>query len=225
MHYHLEVVMPPKPEDQDLEAYITKVLEQTLAPYDDSNGEAKHSFWDWWVVGGRWSGEKLIQSLDQDQLQKFNDKLNKHKITVSALIAGKESLKPDSQIEEVDKLWQDFFPGKGDVCPLFSHYEERFMDGSGSPVDVCEIKDMPDRLTASRVITTQWDKYGKKWQAFFMKETEVWNGVNFERTEWDSLVKSALRACEDRSRNYSEEWLKGHRLMPDWLAVTVDYHN
>lgn len=49
-HFSVLVITPP---DQDLEATISKLME----PFNE-NGEGfrEGSKWDWWQIGGRWSG-------------------------------------------------------------------------------------------------------------------------------------------------------------------------
>jgi hypothetical protein len=52
-HYHAEVWIDKKPEDQqDLEDIIKDVME----PYQQGYAYSE-SFWDWYEIGGRWSGE------------------------------------------------------------------------------------------------------------------------------------------------------------------------
>ena len=54
MHYHLEVIMPPT-------ADISTALDDILKPFDESceDEDLKSvTFWDWYVIGGRWAGKK-----------------------------------------------------------------------------------------------------------------------------------------------------------------------
>src|SRR5690349_11087528 len=104
MHYHLEIIMPPT---DDVEAAVGKIL----APFDENyDGEEGISprWWDWWVLGGRWSGSKLI-SLVGD-MQPFYDELNRRGVTVSSFRAGKHTLQPASQATLVDQIWNEFYP-------------------------------------------------------------------------------------------------------------------
>lgn len=54
-HYFVGVVIPKSTEFADLEA----TLEPILAPFEESydeDTERHHGFWDWWSIGGRWTG-------------------------------------------------------------------------------------------------------------------------------------------------------------------------
>jgi hypothetical protein len=54
--------------------YLESSLDQALEPYDE-NGEwfAEGSRWDWWVVGGRWTGELIsLDGRDCDIARKHN---------------------------------------------------------------------------------------------------------------------------------------------------------
>lgn len=69
MHDHLEMLLPPLPS-QALEAAV----EQVLAPFrEGETGEEASlvSFWDWYQIGGRYSGAKQRAALDSLRLQSF----------------------------------------------------------------------------------------------------------------------------------------------------------
>jgi len=52
MHYYLEIIMP---EPEDVEKSVAEIME----PFrEDGDGTSGERFWDWYVIGGRWSGEK-----------------------------------------------------------------------------------------------------------------------------------------------------------------------
>lgn len=55
MHYCLELIMPPTDD-------VKAAVEQILAPFREENTDpdaSRQPFWDWYIVGGRWSGHKL----------------------------------------------------------------------------------------------------------------------------------------------------------------------
>lgn len=58
MHYHCEVVIPA---EGDVEQAVTGAL----APHRE-NDECTNGFWDWWQIGGRWSGAKDGYEADKD---------------------------------------------------------------------------------------------------------------------------------------------------------------
>ena len=47
MHYHVEVWLPDVPASRIVAEHV---LQKELAPFEEDH-------WDWWVIGGRWTGE------------------------------------------------------------------------------------------------------------------------------------------------------------------------
>ncbi len=225
MHYHLEIVLPPV---EDLSAAVAQIMK----PFDecpDTEGEdedassTRNSFWDWYVIGGRWAGTKLECSLDSDRKEAFFAELTKRNITVSTVQAGKHELSPASQIPMVDALWNEFFPDAPvKVCPFFNHFNDQY---KGTPFfpDVMTLGQTPKNLTASSVIVAGpgWKDDGTL-EARYLIQDQVWNGVNFVVTQWDGLVSSAIEKYLER---YKEAAVAKFRPADDWLVVTVDYHS
>ena len=56
MHDLLEVVLPPVDD-------LDSALEDILAPYEEGRQSQPHGFWDYWMIGGRYSGEKVLGPL------------------------------------------------------------------------------------------------------------------------------------------------------------------
>lgn len=226
MHYHLEIIMPPT---NDVEQAVKEILAQFDESGTDEDGEPnRYTFWDWWVIGGRWAGEKVKAQLDQDKLKEFYDELNKLNITVSGLQAGKQELKPASQIPAVDALWLKFFPdSKVKACPLFNHYNDQYQKVSDLPDDVMKYSDIPEGLTASHVIVAKdhWDKDVGGLEAAWMMNDSVYNGVNFTDTKWDGTFKGAMEMYIDSLKNYRDEYKEKYTPNDDWIVVTVDYHS
>lgn len=60
MHYHAEVWIP---EMADAE----KLIAEAMAPYkEECSGEEVRGFWDWYQIGGRWTGEKAGYEPEKD---------------------------------------------------------------------------------------------------------------------------------------------------------------
>lgn len=222
MHYHLEIIMPPT---EDVEAAIAQILKPFDENGSDEDGNLNlHPFWDFWIIGGRWAGEKLKAGLDQEQLKKFYDKLKEIKITVHGVQCGKQELAPASQIPDVDAVWCEFFPESNTkVCPLFNHYNDQYKNSDGYP-DVMTFDKMPDGLTAERVIIAAPD-YEDTLNATFMIQQESWNGVTHIKADWDGKIKTAIEWHLKRLENYEGEYKRKSTPQDDWLVVTVDYHS
>lgn len=214
MHYHCEVVIPPTDK-------IKEAVETALKQFDEHEDNSYHAFWDWWVIGGRWSGSKLMARFGDDKIRAFRDELNAKNVTISGFQAGKPELKPSSQIPMVDALWKERFPDAGDgACPLFKHANDMYSDETSTWGDILDLSDAPPDLSAARVIFTDAEN-----KPTFMLSQGIWNGVNFEETSWKGKFKKALRMYRKYIRVYSTEWKKKNTAMDDWLAVTVDYHS
>jgi hypothetical protein len=218
MHYHLEIIMPPT---DDVEAAI----EQIMKPFDENGDQSnedhspKYGFWDYWKVGGRWSGNKLLAGLDPAKLEAFYATLNEKKITVSSFQAGKQALQPADQAEIVDAIWNEFFPqAPTKVCPIFDNYK-------GSSGDVMELQDVPENLKCSHIIIAGPHYTGDGLEAKHMMQESIWNGVTHCETKWDGTLFSALADNAERLSNARPDYAAKHLPKGDWLVVTVDYHS
>src|ERR1700756_1074148 len=169
MHYHLEIVMPPT---DDVNAAVTQIL----APFDENAETSEyhstnHAFWDFWNIGHRWSGAKLMAVLGKDRISDFHATLTKAGITVSGLQFGKQTLKPSDQAEKVNMMWRDAFPDSPvRECPIFDNYK-------GDYGDVMPLRDCRQDMTCDHVIIAgpKYDRSGL--EAKYMVMESVWNGV------------------------------------------------
>jgi hypothetical protein len=210
MHYHLELVMPPI---TDIDGAIKAIME----PFDESNETNRHGFFDWYQIGGRFSGSKIESLVSQEKKDAFFAELRSRNVTVSCFQSGKQGLSPASQIPMVDALWREMCPESGiDVCPFFQH-------AKALPMDVCKLADVPDGLCAERVIIAAPAHDGKI-EASSMFSTEIWNGCNYERTAWDGNVKKAIDERCKKIDSYNKEYKERNTPAPDWLVITLDYH-
>jgi hypothetical protein len=218
MHYHLEIITPPN-ED------VKTVVEKILAPFDENGDKkeedysAKHAFWDWWQVGGRYSGNKLLARLGEDRIASFRKLLHDQHITVSDFRAGKPTLSPADQAETVNMLWRDAFPDWPSVaCPLFDNYKS-------DTGDVMKLEEVSEGLACSHVIVAGPNYSGENIEAKFMIQESIWNGVTHCKTAWDGTLAAAIGMALDRIKDYKPEYAARLTPQADWLVVTVDYHS
>jgi hypothetical protein len=219
MHMHLEVLMPPT---DNVESALAKIM----APFDEGGTDEggnpnQHGFWDWYQIGGRWGGAKIEANLGKERLADFNKALIERKVTVSGLQFGKQTLQPASQVGMVDALWREMFPDSGlSVCPLFDH-APKVIDG-----DICKLSEVPDGLTAERVIIAgpSWKDDGT-FSAEYMISEDIWNGVMHVKTQWDGQFKTAIDAFAENIKSYRDDYREKRTPKDDWLVVTVDYHS
>jgi hypothetical protein len=224
MHHHLEVIMPPT---ENIEEALNQILEPFNEQGKDEDGNPnQHAFWDWYVIGGRWAGMKLETTLDPKKKDEFFAELEKRKVTVSGIQAGKHKLQPESQIPMVDALWCEFFPDSPlKICPFFDHFNNQYKNSDGFP-DIMRLKDVPPSLIASHVIIAgpHWKDNGNL-EAKHMVQDSIWNGVTHVQAKWDGSVHAAIEEHKKRLENAKPEYAAKHIPQDDWLVVTVDYHS
>lgn len=225
MHYHCEVVIPPT-------ADIEGALKSIMAKFDENAEESedvstKHAFWDFYIIGGRWAGNKLMAKFDPAKIDEFEAWMQAEKITVSGVQFGKQELSPASQIPKVDAKWNEMF-GTNTPCPMFKHSNGRH---ETLPDDVMRLGDVPERLKVSRVIVAgpSWESESKgrcgPLEATFMLAEDAWNGCNHMKVDWDGKLSTAVAKCRNSFKNYKAEYAELMMPKDDWLVVTVDYHS
>ena len=216
MHYHLEIIMPPT---ADVHADVTEILAPFDENGDDENCNARHGFWDFWTIGGRWSGEKLMAMLGADREQAFRNTLADRGVTVSGFQSGKPTLKPQGQRTMVNALWHEAFPDAPiQECPLFDCYK-------GDAGDIMLLRDMPKAMECEHVIIAGPDYTGMMLCAQHMLRKSMWNGVSHQKSSWDGTVGSALLEWGEQLASYKAEYAERVCPVSEWVSVTVDYHS
>jgi hypothetical protein len=222
MHAIAEIIMPP---DADIKEAVAAAMKE----FDENAEDYRNGWWDFYVIGGRFSGHKLEASLDQAKMEAFHEELKKRNVTVSSLTCGKKELQPASQIPMVDALWREWFPGKGERCPIFKHARDQYgKDGQVHHDDVCRVDEIPERLSCEKLLVLTeltkelQAKYPEdgKWQVSRLLSVQYWNGVEHQNSDFDGNVANGIK----RIREEKEGWRKVE-VGPDWKVVTVDYHS
>lgn len=221
MHALAEIVIPPT---GDVPAAVAQVMDHFREDKYDADGNETGEkggcdWWDWWKIGGRYSGAKVEAVIGEERLKAFTELLQAKGVTVSGFRAGKPDLQPAGQQGVVDSLWREWFPGMGDRCLLFNHARDQYRKDGYYPDDVCRVDAVPDGLTCERLIVAgpHWREAGRL-EAKRMLAGEFWNGVEWQTTTFDGRVKAALAAMRADDRRRVE-------VADDWLVVSVDYHN
>ena len=235
MHFHCEVIIPPTDDVESSVALVMKQFDED--PKDDEEDYSKNGFWDWYVIGGRFAGNKLLASYDKKRLEEFHQWLQDEGVTVSGVQCGKQDLQPRSQIRKVDKKWNQMFPSAGNIlvaCPLFAHSNDQYgKDGRGTiEGDICPLKNAMD-ISCERVLfggpshnsSESENPWAGDLEPKFMLCRDQWNGCNHMKVDWDGTVRQALEKFSERADNYKEEYKAVISPQDDWLAVTVDYHS
>lgn len=79
MHYHGEVVIPLVHESPNSTTVTEAIVAQVMDWFhtkDECNG---YRWYDYYTIGGRFSGQKLICTLDQEKIEAFDEELQKRK--------------------------------------------------------------------------------------------------------------------------------------------------
>lgn len=219
MHYLLEIILPNDTKD------IKKAIDQTMEPFSEHEESNYNAFWDFYTIGGRFAGQKLIDTFDEERLNKFYEILNENKVTVSSFTCGKQEIKPADQIPFVDETWNDLFPeNDGRPCPLFSHSNNQYDEYGIICGDIMPVKECLE-FNCEHVIIATYQDYCGSFRAEFMLQVSLWNGVNFQGTNWDGKIGRAVEMFLDRTKTYNDEYKKRFENIYNWLSVTVDYHS
>jgi hypothetical protein len=208
----LEVIMPPTDD-------VEKQLEEILYRFDSNNEDGGYQFFYWYQIGGHWSGHKLAHVLGSDGISSFKELLRKREIKVSDIQSGEPTLVDAENERIVQKLWLEHFPDSPvKRCPLLDNLKN-------TPLDIMTVASLPDTLYADRVIVSWGQKYEGRLYPWFMYCREFWTGCNSQQTAWGGKVKTALEDYQKSITNCKREWVENYCMKPDWLAVTVEYHD
>jgi hypothetical protein len=226
MHTHSEIVIPPT---TDIEAAVAQIMRPFDENLDRDDEHRLPSFWDFYVIGGRFAGHKLLASYDKAKIDAFYEWLTAEKVTVSSLQAGKQKLSPESQEAKVDAKWNEMFPSEHPIkCPVFAHSNDQYSKGMDGvlPDDVMLLMDVPASLTMSRIIFAEHSyKNDGTIEPEFMLIDDAWNGCNYMKTAWDGTFGTALSQYREKFKHMSDE-AKARKMPQDnWLVVTVDSHS
>lgn len=214
MHYHLEIIMPPC-SPSEIEARVSEIM----APWeeggkDEYGDEQRHGFWDWYEIGGRYTGSHRRASFDPEKLSVFYDAIRDAGVQIKGLVLGKEELATDADRAKVESLWREFFPDDEIGCQDFKDYD-------GADVDYRTVEAIGKHLSAYRVIVADWHEWKEErnLRAKRMLTKEIWNGVEHQDAKWTGSVPDLI--SEVRS---VDNW-RSVDIGDDWLCVTVDYHS
>ncbi len=218
-HYHAELIFPPT---DDIEGAVEKLMKPFDENGEDEDGDRNPTaFWDFYVIGGRFSGAKVQDRFDKKRMEGFYELLKEKKVTVSSLQCGKQELQPASQIPMVDKLWSDTFPEAAGKCPLFAHYNDQYGGEGVSQVDICTVAEIPDGLTCSTLIFADSEDGSPE----HLLLSSFWNGVTWQDTAFNGKVVDGIKEWRKKLEGYKPEYAKRATPTDDWLVVTVDYHS
>ena len=195
MHYHAEIWIP---NGEEPGPYVAKAMEPHREEFDE-DAEKFNGFWDWFQIGGRWTGVHVPD---------YDPRTDSRNIEACMICdgsgfrsdpPGRESRKKDptytcngcGDYDADTKAWKHgpHGPGKSTKWPTSW---ARF-DG-----DIIPVADVSDDLTCNTLIVE-----GR------VLHVEEWDGENWNKTEFDGRVKPALDTLGIEAGT----------------LVTVDYHS
>ena len=219
MHYRGEIVIPPV---DNVEEFINEMLEPWNEKYKymetaTSDKQNPYAFFDYFVVGGRYNGDKVLDSLPENGRERFYKRLNAEHVTVSGIQFGKQTLQPTSQKSLVDSIWCEMFPDNIlKECPLFDNYK-------GNMWDIMPLANIPQQTEAYYVIIAKADVSKPNVSHIFQKE--VWNGKDWLECKFDGCVTTALEMVNKKLDHLDETARAAFLPNEKWLCVTVDFHS
>lgn len=133
--------------------------------------------WDWFVVGGCWSGEKLMAKLDPNKVKAFSAEFEKRGYGWTSMEHPEEERRRDTH-----KLFMKYFPNfKGEI-PV---YRDQYKEGGGEG-DICKVSELPEKFSCHTLIIP-----GKRSAEVLM--TQEWDGKDFVKTSFDGDAVAELK--------------------------------
>lgn len=206
MHYHAEVWIADKYEAEELVA-------AAMEPYNEETAKRREGLWDWWVIGGRWSGvhAKIDPTKDPANYEVcfLCCGTGKRRDVVDALNGG--PLPPFAR-GGPDPIFGEDRGAPWDEKKLREYLDEygcNGCEGTGQTLkhapnfqpidsDILPVGEIAPDLTAQTVILP-----GR------METVEFWNGGDWKETGFDGNVSRLLAK---------------HNITSGYM-VTVDYHS
>ncbi len=216
MHYHLEIIMPPTEK-------IDEEISRILAPFDEGKEDSRNAFWDWYQIGGRFTG-------DHDGFDAASDENNIEKCDLCAG-TGFRADDVGNRAREAEATYICNGCGKRQEGGTWTHSEF----GAGKRLkwptqwarykgDIIPLRDLKPTQTAFRVIIAAPNHAGTGMEAVFMAAKDNWNGASFDESKWDGSIAEAIEKHKERAKNYRDEYAEKVTPTDDWIAVSIDYH-
>lgn len=217
MHYHLEIIMPPT---DDVDAAVKTILE----PFNeqaDEEGRSRGAFYDWYQIGGRWTGYHDGYEPDKDPANfELCDICNGTGFRSDALGQQARRTAPSYTCNACGERKEDGTYTHGEQGPgKRLKWATQWKNHAG---DISTLGNLKDDASCYRVIIAG-NGHGRL-EATYMLEQRVWNGVTYHNTKWDGNLKYALSAFGEHLKTYRKEFADKITPNSDWLVVTVDYH-
>lgn len=137
MHYRLIVTFDKKHAKNSLEArgYAFKTLgsDPTFCYADAQPGLFASGVCDWFVIGGRWSGELTNAKLDQKKIKKVNEEFEEE---YGWWVGGKTGVDEKKRKLQYESVFNQYFPNfKGELPAWRDHYQQLGYEDDAAIVD------------------------------------------------------------------------------------------
>jgi len=194
MHYHVEVVLTPK----DLKEWenVSRVVEKAMNSARPAIG------WDWYVIGGRWSGDHTLAMMSSDGLKKFWQEFEKLGLGWTSAEHPEEERRKAAWA-----LWKEHFPQYRGTPPVYRNCYAA--DGLGD--DVIDVIDCPPRLGCYTLVLPKGPKgtHERRSRVRILEVEKYVPGQGFKPTEFDGKIAPVLK----------------REGIEDGKIVTVDIHS
>jgi len=123
------------------------------------------SFWDWWVIGGRWSGEHtnwLLKAKYGDKMKLINEEFEKN---YGWFTGGKANITEEQRAKQYEKVFRKHIPNFKGLIPAWrdTYKQDGFDD------DIIAVKDIPVGQLDSYTLILPSGVY----------HSQTWNGKKF----------------------------------------------
>ena len=192
MHYHTEVWIERQ------EDYIEQVRKTLHGLHEEDGG-----FYDWYVIGGRWSGEHtrwlLKNKFGSRKIDRINDEFDKK----YGWWENHENTR-EIRAKQYEEVFRKYI-SKKEYDGMIPAWRDTYKD-DGYEDDIIAVSEIPKKFFGCYTLVLS--ERGNKWEnerRYF--HTEVYNGSTFQDTKFNP-----------------REILTKHNIY-DGFLVTVDYHS
>lgn len=171
MHYHAEVFVPTKKNYQNV---VAEIMAPHYEKWSDNDEESREGFWDWYVIGGRWSGRHTILDLYLKYGDEaYNAMLQEFKERFGWWEGGPERITRETRKAQFEEVFHKHFPDANLHVPMPAWRDSYKQDGY--PDDICALEDIPIPLFSCYTLILPSGVYHR----------EEWTGDRFEEQKHD----------------------------------------
>lgn len=195
MHNLMEIIVPPHLDP-------VEAIGLAMDPYNMNHDSEDFvdTFFDYYNIGGRWSGTHLKSKLGLKRLQIFENEILQIKPGLRDFPNTPEDKK------RCFEIWGKHFPEVKDSCPFWGNQAPEGTNEDYHFLDITTVGELGDEVKCATFAIINC--YGESFKNLI--HLEEWNGEDWELTGFNGV---------------KEELLRHPSVRKDWWIVTLDYHS